>query len=222
MLLVSLICLAALILIPSGILLFSRILFELTAAWGPERWQAALRVCGSGNWFEGYGSIQQGGGTLGMKLGGVRLIERRIEHVWRLGWKGFQGWKRRERKGKETVAVRERFPLYWGVGKRVLGAFREPSVSMEGTYSFPDPSVTGQVAGLVYGARAAAQEAFPCSRWDLHPDFEGGHATGSTRISFSLRTFRLLHPCLWYLRGVWTEKQGEERKKTTEGGLGHG
>jgi hypothetical protein len=220
MLFVSLVCLGTLILL-LGVVLFLRILFELTATWGPDRWHAGLRVYGRGNWFEGYGSFQEGKGTLGMKLGGVRLVERSAGAVLKSVGK-IRPRDGREQRKRDPLAGMDRIPLYWGVGRRALGAFRDPALSMEGTYSFQDPSVTGQVAGVIYSVRAVLQEVFPCSRLDLHPDFEGVPAKGGTRISFSLRMFRLLHPGLWYLRQVRAGRRDDKTEKKSGKGMKHG
>ena len=200
------------------VLLFSRLCFDLSGEWSQNKWHALFRIRWRWVCFEAYGSLQKNEGNLGIRLWGLSLFKRRVEDARRQLTSLFG--KRKKKKKTKTDKRLGQVSLYWGFGKRALRAFRDTFLLLEGTYGFDDPCFTGQVAGVLYGSQSILQETFSRTRLDLHPDFVDGRQDVRTRFTFSLRLYRMLQPCLWYLYQAGTGKlhRGKKFRSLKKGG----
>jgi len=187
-------------------LFFSRLLFEISGGWHQDEWHATFRVRAIVSMLEGYGTLRNRDARVGVRVRGVSLGQARVNT---LGKKVTSVIKKRREKKRKRDRPRGGIyiSLYWGFCTRLLRAFRDTFFRVEGTYGFDDPCFTGQVAGCLYGAEGVLQELFVQSRIDLHPDFVEGRKEGKSCFSFSLRIYRLIFPCLWYLTEARTVRR---------------
>lgn len=187
-------------------LLLARVLVEASGERDADGWRARVRVGWPATRLEGYAALDARGGWIGVRGCGRRLWRRRVRP---------SDPKRLVPLFRRAKGDGDLWDAATGLARHRRGFLRLvrrlgfPHLTLEGTFGFEDPALTGWVAGCLRAVTEPVQALVPSARVCLSPEFRGPAMDVRGSIGFRFRILWLLGPCLGILWGSLIHKQGD-------------